>query len=92
MEADAEGRPVAVTLRPGERLRVAEVQDTWRIDDEWWRERPVSRVYFSLLLEDGQTVTVYCDLGNGSWFKQPYGQTLTRRTNTLPWTSYAAHG
>jgi hypothetical protein len=69
VEADADGRPVAVTLS-GRRLAVAAVQDTWRIDDEWWRERPVSRVYFSVALEDGQVVTLYRDLLQESWWHQ----------------------
>ena len=72
VEADGEGRPVAVTLRPGERLRVVQVQDTWRIDDEWWRERPVSRLYFSVALEDGRVVTVYHDLDRRLWSAQKY--------------------
>ena len=72
MEADGGGRPVAVTLRPGERLRVLDVQDTWRIDDEWWRERPVSRVYYELALEDGRAVTVYRDLRHNRWHHQKY--------------------
>jgi len=72
VEADGEGRPVAVRLRPGEQLRVAEVQDVWRIDDEWWRERPVSRLYWRLALEDGQAVTLYQDLVSGRWAKQSY--------------------
>ena len=71
MEADAEGRPVAVTLR-SRRLCVAEVQDVWRIDDEWWRERPVSRVYWQLALEDGRVITVYRDLVSGRWAIQSY--------------------
>jgi hypothetical protein len=71
VEADAEGRPVAVTLS-GRRLRVLQVQDTWRIDDEWWRERPVSRLYYSLLLEDGRAVTVYWDLVSMRWARQEY--------------------
>ena len=70
VEADGEGRPVAVTLRPGERLRVTEVQDTWRIDDEWWRERPVSRMYYQVVLEDGRAVTVYSDLATAGWWRQ----------------------
>jgi len=69
VEADAEGRPVAVTLS-GRRLRVVQVQDAWRIDDEWWRERPVSRAYFSLLLEDGRVITVYSDLATAGWWRQ----------------------
>jgi hypothetical protein len=62
---------VAVTLS-GRRLRVVAVQDAWRIDDEWWRERPVSRVYYSLLLEDGRTLVAYRDLVGGRWAKQAY--------------------
>jgi hypothetical protein len=72
VEADGGGRPIAVTLRPGERLRVLDVQDTWRIDDEWWRERPVSRVYWQLTLEDGQVLTLYDDLLARVWFRQGY--------------------
>jgi hypothetical protein len=71
VEADGEGRPAAVTLS-GQRLRVVAVQDAWRIDDEWWRERAVSRLYFSLALEDGRTVTVYRDLVSGRWARQDY--------------------
>ena len=68
MEAD---EPQVVV--PGrERLAVAAMQDRWRIDDEWWRHRPVSRLYFSLLLEDGQKVTVFRDLVSGRWAKQAY--------------------
>ena len=65
------GRPIAVWLS-GRRHIVETVLETWRIDDEWWRERPVSRVYYSLLLEDGRTVTVYHDLISGRWAKQSY--------------------
>ena len=69
VEADKDGRPIAVWLS-GRRCAVEAVLETWRIDDEWWRERPVSRTYYSLLLEDGRTITVYCDLVSGRWAKQ----------------------
>lgn len=69
VEADESGEPVAVVLGR-ERLAVAVVQDRWRIDDEWWRERPVSRLYFRLLLEDGRVVMVYKDLVSGRWARQ----------------------
>jgi len=64
-------RPVAVYLS-GQRYAVEAVLETWRIDDEWWRQQAVSRLYFSLLLEDGRTVTVYRDLVSGRWAKQSY--------------------
>lgn len=70
VEADESGEPQAVVLGR-ERLAVAAVQDRWRIDDEWWREE-VSRLYFSLLLEDGRVVTVYQDLIGLRWARQAY--------------------
>jgi len=48
------------------------VLETWRIDDEWWRERPLSRLYFSLLLEDGRVMRVYQDLIRLRWASQVY--------------------
>ena len=74
VEADAVGRPVAVwpASGGGHRYGVAEVLESWRIDDEWWREQPVSRMYHSLLLEDGRAVTVYRDLVNERWAMQAY--------------------
>jgi hypothetical protein len=71
VEADEWGEPQAVVLGR-ERLAVAAVQDRWRIDDEWWRKRAISRLYYSLLLEDGRTVTIYRDLVTGRWSQQNY--------------------
>jgi hypothetical protein len=71
VEAGEDGQPTAVWLS-GRRRAVEAMLETWRIDDEWWRERPVSRLYFSVTLEDGRTVTVYRDLVSGRWAKQAY--------------------
>lgn len=69
VEADEKGRSVAVHIS-GRRCAVEAVLETWRIDDEWWRQRPVSRLYWRVLLEDGRTVTVYRDLVSGRWARQ----------------------
>ena len=71
VEAGDDGQPAAVHLS-NRRFAVEEVLETWRIDDEWWRERPVRRMYFRLLLEGGRLVTVCQDLLRGSWFEQAY--------------------
>ncbi len=71
METDEQRRPTAVWLS-GRRCTVEAVPESWRIDDEWWREQPVSRLYFRLLMEDGRTVTVYQNLVTGRWAKQAY--------------------
>ncbi|MEE8370284.1 MAG: hypothetical protein V3S00_05910 [Dehalococcoidia bacterium] len=71
MEAGEDGQPTAVYLS-GRRRTVEAVLESWRLDDEWWRERPVSRLYFLLLLEDGRTATVFRDEMKGSWCQQRY--------------------
>ena len=71
VEADRGGRPVAVHLL-GRRLAVEAVVESWRIDDEWWRERPVSRMYWRVALEDGRVADVYRDLVSGRWYQQQY--------------------
>jgi len=71
VDADKEGQPIAVHLLE-RRVVVESVLETWRIDDEWWRDRPVSRLYFRALLEDGRVVDVYRALASGRWFRQAY--------------------
>ena len=63
------GLPRCVRVR-GRWVSVARVLDGWRIDDEWWRPDPVSRLYLRLLLADGTTVLAFQDLGAGGWFAQ----------------------
>ena len=50
--------------------QVLEVLDSWRIDDEWWRKQPVSRLYYRVLLEDGTVVGLFKDLVSGEWYRQ----------------------
>jgi len=71
VETDVDGRPRALTV-DGVVRGVAAVQDRWRIDDEWWREAPVSRMYYELQLDDDRVVTVYRDLMGGVWWVQRY--------------------
>ena len=71
VEADDDDRPVAIHLTNGY-FTVEELLETWRIDDEWWRKRPVRRMYFSLALADGRMVTVYQDAVSGRWYQQAY--------------------
>ncbi|MEE8158854.1 MAG: hypothetical protein V3T78_05745 [Dehalococcoidia bacterium] len=46
------------------------IEDRWRIDDEWWREGPISRTYFDCVLGDGRHVTLVKDLITNSWYRQ----------------------
>ncbi len=71
VEAKA-GRPAAV-LERSVRLPVDSVEDVWRIDDEWWREVPVARTYFEVLLEGWRRLTLFLDRETGRWFRQRHG-------------------
>ena len=53
----------------GTRKTVDAIIDTWRIDDEWWRE-PIARRYVEVVLNDGGHVVLYEDLTNHTWFLQ----------------------
>jgi hypothetical protein len=77
IELDAQGRPRAV-LFEGVLRAVEAVQDRWRIDDEWWRETAISRMYYELRLEGERVLTVYRELAgpagakDGGWWLQRY--------------------
>lgn len=71
VRADAAGQPLAVRRgRWAGPRRVVRVQDRWRIDDEWWREHPISRLYYTVVLEDDTLLTLYHDLLADAWFEQ----------------------
>ena len=68
-KADENGLPVALKLR-GKWLNVESVSDRWRINDEWWRDQPVSRNYFTCVVDEGIKVTVFQDLISEQWYSQ----------------------
>jgi hypothetical protein len=74
IDVDESGRPRAVQRSGWPRPRaVVRIQDRWRIDDEWWRARPSSRDYYSLLLDDDTLLTVYRDRIVDAWLEQRDG-------------------
>ncbi len=72
VRTNARGLPQAIAAsRTGAAASaVRALLDVWELDDEWWREDPIRRRYFRLLLADGRVLTVFCDLVSGSWFRQ----------------------
>ena len=71
VQTDDRGRPHCVMFE-GALREVTCVQDRWRIEDEWWRETPVSRMYYEVQLEGDRLVTLYQDLRGGTWWLQRY--------------------
>ena len=70
VDEDTIGKPVAV--RMPRRQVIASIDDCWRIDDEWWREEPVSRLYYAVCLNSGQKLEIYHDIVNDGWYRQSY--------------------
>jgi len=71
VEAAENGVPAALFVG-GRRIGVETVLETWRLEDEWWRERPVARMYYRIVLEDGRVVDIYRALVSGRWYRQSY--------------------
>jgi hypothetical protein len=68
VRTDASHRPLAIA--EGVRVHpVIQHRESWRIDDEWWR-RPISRVYWEVILESGRILTLYRDLNRDRWYLQ----------------------
>ena len=70
VEATTAGEPTAI-LWKGVFKRVRAIHDTWRIDDEWWRDE-IARRYFAVELEGGRHLTLYHDLIADAWYAQSY--------------------
>ncbi len=69
VEEDTRQRPLAHSLR-GRKLKVASIDDLWEVEDEWWREKPIYRMYYQVATEDGRHITVFRDLADGGWYRQ----------------------
>jgi hypothetical protein len=63
--------PSAVEFR-GRWRTVGRVEEAWRLDDGWWRPRPVRRIYYRLALDGGCLLTIYRDALDGGWWMQRY--------------------
>jgi hypothetical protein len=73
VRADDAGTPLEVRRDGWRAPRPVTVLDRWRIDDEWWRSKPVSRLYHTLLTGDGVLLTAYHDLIEDRWYEQRDG-------------------
>lgn len=68
LQVNDSGHPLYVTDTKGAK-KIEKVLDTWRVDDEWWRNS-ISRNYYELLMEDGSRLIIFNDLSTDKWFSQ----------------------
>jgi hypothetical protein len=74
VELDSEDRPKTVRRGDGAvaatpAVDVEAVLETWRLDDEWWRQ-PIARRYHEVVIAGGGRVVLYVDLVTGEWWMQ----------------------
>ena len=55
------------------RLAVTAINDLWQVDDEWWRERPISRRYYQITTQNNRRLTIFRDQLNAQWYWQKGG-------------------
>ena len=54
----------------GRTRHIAVISDIWEIDDEWWRSKPISRLYYRAITQKGQHITIFNDLIDNQWYQQ----------------------
>ena len=64
--------PTAQFISDGKWMKVVEIENLWKVNDEWWRgpDEEIARLYYVLRLESGQQLTVYLDLTTNDWYRQ----------------------
>ena len=70
VEEDPSGTPKALKLKQWH--SIIAVEDYWRIDDEWWRSEPVSRIYYMVILDSGRRMVLSKNLIDNRWYQQGY--------------------
>jgi hypothetical protein len=65
-----EGWPVAILARDGARREVTSIEDVWRVEEEWWRDAPIVRTYFEVLIDTGRRMILFFDHASSSWYWQ----------------------
>ena len=49
---------------------IALISDIWEISDEWWRSKPISRLYYQTITQEGRQITIFNDLIDNQWYQQ----------------------
>jgi len=70
VEEGSSGLPSAIKLK--QRHSILTIEDCWRIDDEWWRSEPVSRLYYAVILDSGRRMVISKNLIDKRWYQQTY--------------------
>ena len=65
-----QGWPVVLLVKGSAPRKITSIEDVWRVEEEWWRDTPVTRTYFDVLLENGCRMTLFFDHVSSFWYRQ----------------------
>jgi hypothetical protein len=65
VDAAPDGTPQMVNDHP-----IAQVRESWLVEDRWWTDRPLRRRYWEVVSAHGRNLVVFHDLQTGGWFTQ----------------------
>jgi hypothetical protein len=71
-----DGRPSHITWYPhssprrARRDRVEHVVEVWYVDDGWWNDHPIRRMYFACQMRGGARLVALYDLTTEHWSVQ----------------------
>ena len=51
--------------------RIQRILDHWVVQEDWWELKPLSRMYYRIILENGAIHKVFFDQVEQRWFQQP---------------------
>ena len=51
--------------------RIQRILDHWVVQEDWWELKPLSRMYYRIILENGAIHKVFFDQIEQRWFQQP---------------------
>ena len=78
VQSDEHGLPSKVALDPSNSrapsFAVERVEEIWRIAEEWWRETPIGRTYYRIVIDGGRSLTLFHDTEQGGQEGQEHGQ------------------
>jgi hypothetical protein len=63
-----DGKPAMIRTKRRS-LRVREVLDVWRMDEEW-KQGTTTGLYFLLEFDSGMRLTLFYDREKGGWYRQ----------------------
>jgi hypothetical protein len=65
VRVDDDGQPLEVDGQ-----QVDAVRESWLIEDRWWTEKPLRRLYWEVVTVSGRDEVVFCDLRSRRWWRQ----------------------